>query len=143
MIRNRLLVSAYVGVMVYLVTVFFFGSTGIFAYRQLLFFQKELKENITAIDEQGKIFQQRVASLQSDPEQIRIEARTYHLVRSSEGFVRIRGRNVYPESISPGRIVRIPEKNPYSLEPFLRAFSLCISLSIFLITGFRNQRGRK
>ena len=140
MILRRLLLSLYIGGVVYLFTTLFFGSTGIVAYRELLAQHRLLLENLRRIEEQGKRLQQRIQALQSDPEQIRLEARRYHLVQSNESFVRIIGRDVESEPISPGGIVRVNLHSPYRTEPFLRAFSLCIAIVVFLLLGYRSSR---
>lgn len=140
MILRRLLLSLYIGGVVYLFTTLFFGSTGIVAYRELLAQHRLLLENLRRIEEQGKRLQQRIQALQSEPEQIRLEARRYHLVQSNESFVRIIGRDVESEPISPGGIVRVNLHSPYRTEPFLRAFSLCIAIVVFLLLGYRSSR---
>lgn len=142
MILRRVLVSLYLGGVVYLCTTLFFGSTGIVAYRELMAQHQVLLENLRRIEEQGERLKQRIVSLQSDPEQIRLEARTYHLVQGNESFIRIVGREVSSEPISPGGIVRVPQTLPFRTEPFLRAFSLCIAIVVFLFMGFRSSRKR-
>lgn len=140
MILRRLLVSLYLAGVVYLVITLFFGSTGIVAYKKLQVQHRLLVENLRRVEEQGERLQQRIQALQSDPEQIRLEARRYHLVQSNESFIRIAGREVESEAISPGGIVRGDSSSPYRPEPFLRAFSLCIGIVVFLLLGFRSSR---
>lgn len=142
MILRRLLVSLYMGGVVYLVTTLFFGSTGIVAYRELQMQHLRLVENLRRVEEQGERLQQRIQNLQSDPEQIKLEARRYHLVQSNESFIRIAGRKVESEPISPGGIVRVDSSSPYPPEPLLRAFSLCVAIVAFLLLGFRSSRRR-
>ncbi|MCX7787522.1 MAG: septum formation initiator family protein [Spirochaetes bacterium] len=142
MILKRVLVSFYIGGILYLTTTLFFGSTGIIAYKDLLIQHQLLVENLRRIEEQGERLQQRIRALQSDPEQVRLEARTYHLVQSNESFVRITGREVASEPISPGGIVRVSKTIPFKPEPFLRAFSICIAIVAFLLLGIRSSRKR-
>ncbi len=142
MILRRLLVSLYTGGVVYLSTTLFFGSTGIVAYRELLTQHQLLIENLRRNEEQGERLQRRIQNLQSDPEQIRLEARTYHLVQNNEAFVRIVGREGTSEPLSPGGIVKVSANLPFRPEPFLRAFSICIGIVVFLLLGFHPTRKR-
>lgn len=142
MILRRLLASLYIGGVVYLGATLFFGSTGIVAHRELMAKHQLLVSNLRKIEEQGERLQQRILALQSDPEQVRLEARTYHLVQSNESFIRITGREVSGEPISPGGVVRVSKAIPFRPEPFLRAFSLCIAIVVFLLLGFRSSRKR-
>ncbi|MFQ3620212.1 MAG: septum formation initiator family protein [Spirochaetales bacterium] len=139
MILRRLIISTYVCALVYLTSTLFFGSTGFLAYKELQSHYRILKENLDRIEEQGRNFQQRIAALQSDPEQIRLEARMYHLALREEGFVRIVGRTPKNEAVSPGSIVRLPPPSSFRPEPLLRAFALCIGIVVFLLLKIRSN----
>jgi len=138
--RTRLLVSAYAGLIIYLVTMFFFGGTGHFAYQSLKKQSDFLEKNVQSLGEEGRKLGYSAAALQSDSESIVKASRRLLLFRKGEGIIRVAGYRERPKPLSPGRLVVLNKISGFSFEPYLRFTAIVSSLVIFI---FYKPRLRK
>ncbi|MCL1818507.1 MAG: septum formation initiator family protein, partial [Spirochaetaceae bacterium] len=123
--RIRLLVSAYTGLILYLVTMFFFGGTGHFAYQNLKKQSNILEKNVESLRVMGRKLGYSVTALQSDSGSILKAGRRLLLLRSGEGIIRVAGYRERPKPLSPGRLVVLKkDADLQHLEPHLRTFAL-------------------
>jgi cell division protein FtsB len=129
---SRLLVSLYTAILIYLVTLFFFGATGYFAYRNLEKQFEILEKNVVNLRGRGEDLSYSVAALRSDPDRIVKEARRLLLLQPREGVIRVEGYRGKPRPLSPGGLVFLKKDNPPRAEPYLRAFAAVSGLLIFL-----------
>lgn len=142
MMQTRLFVSLYAGLLVYLVLIFFFGSTGKFAYGELEKQRDILKENVRLLRSQGEDLGYAIEALQTDPDRVVKEARNLLYLREREGVIRITGYKEKPRAVSPGGLVKAKVEIRYKPEPFLRAFALCMGIVVFIFLGFSRGNGK-
>ena len=131
--RIRLLVAAYTGLILYLVTTLFFGATGHFSYQNLTRQHEIIEKNVSGLAAQGRKLAWSVAALQSDPDSIVKEGRRLLLLQKREGIVRVEGFREKRRPLSPGGLVVLKKETVLRLEPFLRAFAVIGGLVMFLL----------
>ncbi len=136
------MISAYVGLTVYLILIFFFGSTGRFAYAELESYQSVLKQNLARLERLGTSLDYSIESLRSDRDSVAKEARTLLLLGPREGVIHVSGYNPRVQSVSPGGLLARKEEKEYRPEPFLRGLSACIAVGMFIFLGFSRRRGK-
>ena len=141
MMRTRLFTSLYAGLIVYLASLFFFGSTGWFAQSDLERRRDSLAGNISELEKQGKNLAYVMSALQSDPDRILREAVRLMLVRENEGIVRVAGYTEKPRPVSPGGLVLRRDSPPRGTEPLLRAVAAAAGVIVFLFYGLAGKRG--
>ena len=140
--RTRLLVSAYTGLVIYLVTMFFFGGTGHYAYQNLRRQTDILEKNIQNLSTVGQELAYSVVALKSDSDSIVMAGRRLLLLQKGEGLIRVAGYRERPKALSPGGIVVLnKEADILRLEPFLRAFALVGGVVVFLLYKPRRRTG--
>ncbi|MDR3200835.1 MAG: septum formation initiator family protein [Spirochaetales bacterium] len=130
--RTRLIVSAYTGLILYLVTTFFFGGTGHFAYQNTKRQLEILEKNVQSLRVQGKTLSAAVTALRSDPDRIIKEGRRLLLLQPREGIIRLTGYREKPRLLSPGGLVVLKKDTSLKLEPFLRTFAGVGGILVFL-----------
>jgi cell division protein FtsB len=141
--RARFLVSAYTSLLLYLVTTFFFGGTGHFAYRNLRKQFEILEKNTASLTVQGRKLGYAVTALRSDPQSIVKAARRLLLLQEREGIIRVDGYRERRRPLSPGGLVVLKKDEGLRPEPFLRAFALTGGLLVFLFYRPRIRLRRK
>jgi cell division protein FtsB len=122
----------YTALILYLVTTFFFGGTGHFAYKNINLQSEILKKNIQSLKIQGKALSSSVTALRSDPDSIIKEGRRLLLLGPREGIIRVTGYREKPRLLSPGGLVVLKKPVSLRLEPFLRAFAAIGGVLVFL-----------
>jgi cell division protein FtsB len=130
--RDRFLASVYTSLLLYLVSMFFFGAAGHFAYRNLKKQFEVLEKNTRSLTVQGRKLGYAVTALRSDPQSIVKAGRRLLLLREREGIIRVEGYREKPRPVSPGGLVVLKKDAGLRLEPFLRAFALAGGLLVFL-----------
>ena len=136
MMQLRLLVSAYVGLLVYLILIFFFGSTGRFAFSELESYEIVLRANIQKLETLGTALDSSIEALQSDRDRVVLEARKLLYLGGREGVIHVAGYDAHARSVSPGGLLVRKEEKEYKPEPFLRGLAACIAVATFIFLGF-------
>ena len=129
----RLLFSATLGIVTYLLLSIFLGRTGILEYGKLSAYSNRLSVNIDELDKIQQRLSDRVQALQSDPEAIRLLARRLGYFAKGEELLRIDGYNPDRQSVSPGAIVYSTMNDPDRRSLF-RAISFAVSVISFLFS---------
>ncbi|TVQ37174.1 MAG: septum formation initiator family protein [Spirochaetaceae bacterium] len=123
--------SAAIAVWTYLLLTLVFGERGMIAYARLSDYRDELSYHIGQLNERQRDLAAAAERLQSDPEEIRIEARRMGYVGRSEGLIRIPGHSVpRADSETPGE--KLPPPARWSADrSLLRALALSAALLAF------------
>jgi cell division protein FtsB len=131
----------YTAIIIYLVTLFFFGAAGHFAYKNLDRQFEVLEKNVIALKAQGQVLSYSVAALRSDPDRVVKEGRRFLLLQPREGIIRVAGYREKPRPLSPGGLVLLKKDSPPRLEPYLRAFAAVGGILFFLFYKPRREQG--
>lgn len=138
MTKNLALSSAIV-VWSYLLLTLVFGDRGIVAHAALSEYRQELLARLEQLSAIQSSLETDTRRLQTDPEQVRIEARRLGYVRESEGLIRIPGRiDAHSAVESPGEKLEAPP--PWRGD---RALFRTIALTIGLLAFFLLQTMRR
>lgn len=133
MVAKNLGLSLSISVWTYLLLTLFIGERGVTAYTMLTDYRDDLSLHIEQLAELQQELAAAATRLQSDPEQIRIEARRMGYVGPSEGLIRITGRGAAGQvAESPGEKLNVPKR--WSVErSLLRALALTVALVTFFL----------
>ena len=135
---QRILISAYLGLSAYLVASVFFGGSGVLAIRRLELYRDRLDENISELAERNMELEAEVQSLLSDPERVRLEARSLGYYADNEGVIKYSGRSVETRSVTLGRILRERmERN--DARSVLRAAALAVAVVCYIFLTYRKS----
>lgn len=114
-----------------------------FAYGRLERYEADLRSHIEVLEVQRDRLADTARRLQTDPEQIRIEARRIGYLRADEGIIRIPGwSHTEPEAEVAGEKLQRPETRTIAERSLLRALALSLGLLAFVLsqTIFRDSR---
>lgn len=103
--RTRVFLSLYLGFAVYCLVVLLFGRTGIIATRELRSYHARLEANLIQLENVNAHLVQRLDSLRSNPETIRLEARQLGYLGPNEHFLEIGGYAPPPNVVTVGSLV--------------------------------------
>lgn len=103
--RTRVFLSLYLGFAVYCLVVLFFGRTGIIATRELRTYHTRLEANLTQLENINTHLVERLDSLRSNPQTIRLEARQLGYLGPNEHFLEIGGYAPPPNVVTVGSLV--------------------------------------
>jgi hypothetical protein len=123
----------------YLVTTFFWGNTGHFAYENLEEQIENLQRNVYNLKAHGKKLGYSVAALQSDPGAIIKKSRGHLFLRQGEGIIRLKGYSEKPRPLSPGTFVNARKEGIFRPEPYLRTLAAAAVIIVFLFYRPRRE----
>lgn len=130
---SSVVTAALMGLAVYFLLQFVFGTYGVVAYAVMSDYLERSREALETALERRTEFQSEVDSLTVDAEQIRVEARRIGFVDEDEIVVRIDGRErVSAFEYDPGSLpVDVPW--PRDNRPLFRSIGLAVTLLILLL----------
>ena len=125
--------AALMGLAVYLLLQFVFGTYGVVAHAVISDYLERSQVALTRVRERRDEFQREVDSLTGDVETIRVEARRIGIVASDEIVVRVDGRERRPTyRYSPGeQPLEVPW--PRDNRPLFRAGGFAVTLLVLLV----------
>lgn len=103
--RTRLFLALYFGFAAYCLVVLIFGRTGMIATRELRSYQARLEANLTHLEKINTSLAERLDSLTSNPETIRLEARQLGFLEPNEHFMVVSGYSPPPNVVTVGSLV--------------------------------------
>lgn len=135
--------SLYVGFVVYCLATLLFGKTGVVATQDLLHYKVALEQNLQKLARLNGELGGKLASLQSDPDTIRLEARQLGYYPPNVLPVHIQGYVPPPSSYAVGSLIE-QRRERFSSDSLFRGIGFGASLVCFcLITLFvRRNDGR-
>jgi len=128
----RILFSVTIGLVTYLLLSIFLGHTGILQYQKLVHYEKQLTVNIGDLDKINSRLQDRIQSLQSDPQAVTVLARNLGYFTPNEGMIWISGYNPEVQVTSPGKIVYRQSK-AVSRKSIFRVIAFSISILTYIV----------
>ena len=138
---HRILLSIYVGMITYLILSFFFGSSGIVSMEGLERYERELEPTIADLESRNGELRGQIESLLTDPDRIRLEARSLGFYRDTEGVIRIPSGGNETRSYNLGRIL---EERPEVTDrrALFRIIAFIVVLSAYaLLSVFKGPSG--
>ena len=131
------LLAAYIGFIFYSIITFFWGDSGIIPMRNLYSYRENLEINFEILREKNRVLESTLNSLQTDPETVRLQARSLGFIEESEVLIIADAFESEQSLFKPGTIPGIPE-NPQSHTLFFRKISLLTFLFLsFIFILFR------
>ncbi len=128
----RIIISVYVGIVTYCVLLFFFGTAGLFAMKDLEKQKQVLSDNIEDLKAINRSLSDKFEALRSDRETLKLKARELGYYGEGEKVIHISGYSA-PKTFYPvGRLVKLsePGTNP---EPYFRAAGLSTAILIYIL----------
>jgi cell division protein FtsB len=122
--------------------VYFFGDSGIVAYRDLDKYEKDLAANVSNLQQRNSTLKKELAQLQTDSESNAVLARGIGLYASGEAVVKLEGLPSRSESYSVGSLLNM-KKPAENHNAFLKASALvvlCLIMASFFITSLQARR---
>jgi cell division protein FtsB len=135
---KRILLSLWIGCVVYSLTLFFFGPAGFQSMKHLESEAQRLDDNLVELQAINAKLELRAKNLESDDETIRLVARDYGYIQPGERIIKLSGSKPVNTYQVAGRILHARE-NPNSgiIFPFIAAL---IASASFLGLSFRPKR---
>lgn len=132
-LRDRLLFSGYISLLVYLVVISIIGQTGILESIRLNEARVQLKENIASIELLNRQRSDRIELLRRDPETLIVAIRQLNYLREGEGVVAIGGMsNQDKGGYKLGREVSWARKES-SNRLIVRAIAMLVGMLVFFL----------
>jgi cell division protein FtsB len=131
----KYLLTVWITFATYTVSSFFLGSTGTYAYEQLLAERDKQKANIEALRGINQELEGTLNSLKHDSDTIRIYARELGYGRRDETFVRIVGLGGAKKQRTTAGQITIPRTPSYIPDRILWFFAFCVGTGTLLLTS--------
>ncbi len=131
----RLLFAAAIGLITYLLLSVFLGQAGVLEYQRLSAYRARLESNMANLDQIQARLSERVQSLQSDPENVRLKARSLGYFEPGENLIRLPGYDPDVQVTSPGMIVYRTDR-PGDPRSLFRAIAFGIAVLSYLVSLF-------
>jgi cell division protein FtsB len=129
----KYLLTIWITLAVYTASAFFLGSTGTYAYEQLLTERNKQKTNIEALRSLNQELEGTLNSLKYDSDTIRIYARELGYGRRDETFVRIVGLGGAKKQRTTAGQLTIPRAPRYVPDTILWFFAFCAGIGTLLL----------
>jgi cell division protein FtsB len=139
----KYLMAIWITLATYTVSAFFLGSTGTYAYDQLLAERNKQLANIEALQGINQELEGSLNSLKHDADTIRIYARELGYGRRDETFVRIVGLGGAKKQRTTAGQITVPRKPAYVPDRILWFFAFCAgigALTLASISEFMRER---
>ena len=139
---RRLLPVFLAGFSVASALIFFFGDSGLTAYRKLDGYRQSLWENVQELQTRNTGLNQELASLRDDPQRSLVMARKIGLYRSGEEVVKLEGYKHSHDSYEVGDMVKL-RKSGSARNVLFKATGLTISCFLAAFAVFANRTARR
>jgi cell division protein FtsB len=139
----KYLLAVWITLALYTVSAFFLGSTGTYAYEQLLAERNKQRTNIDALQNINQELEGTLNSLKYDSDTIRIYARELGYGQQDEAFVRIVGLGGAKKQRTTAGQITIPRTPNYIPDRILWFFAFCAGIGTLLlinISEFMRER---
>ncbi|MDR0597291.1 MAG: septum formation initiator family protein [Treponema sp.] len=139
----KYLLAVWITLAAYTGSAFFLGSTGTYAYGQLLAERDKQRTNIKALQGINQELEGTLNSLRHDPDTIRIYARELGYGQRDETFVRIVGLGGAKKQRTTAGQLAVPRTPNYISDRILWFFAFCAgigTLTLISISEFMRER---
>ncbi len=136
---HRIFLSLYLGFFVYCLATLVLGKTGIVASQDLLRYKVDLERNLASLEALNSHLGTELASLQSDPSTIRLEARELGYYPSNALPVHIEGYAPAENLYAVGSLV-VERHHRYPSDALFRIVGFVGAIVTYLLTGFLSRR---
>jgi cell division protein FtsB len=123
---RRLLLIFVVGFAIASILIYFFGDSGLFAYRRLDDYRQSLAINVEKLQARNTGLAQELTSLRDDPQRSLVMAREIGLYRAGDEVVKLEGLARPPESYEVGDLLKL-RKNKTTRNTIFKATGIGIS----------------
>jgi cell division protein FtsB len=129
----KYLLAVWITLVIYTASAFFLGSTGTYAYEQLLAERAKQKTNIEALRNLNQELEGTLNSLKYDSDTIRIYARELGYGQRDEAFVRIVGLGGAKKQRTTAGQITVPRSPSYVPDRILWFFAFCAGIGTLLL----------
>jgi cell division protein FtsB len=136
---SRIIISLYLGYVVYSILMFVYGQSGLTALDELKNYRDKLVTNIEEIQETNRRLHVELDLLRSEAEYIRLESRRIGYFESDEGVIYVDGYENRRNHYTVGRIIRW-EISEDGRKRLFRSLGLAAALFVFLIMTLAKRR---
>jgi cell division protein FtsB len=141
---KRLLVSLYIGFVIYSLLVLVWGPSGYVSLKSLNNYKYKLQQNNRELVDLHEKLRTQLESLKYDSELIRLYARSLGYFDDDEQVIRVENYSNQRNFYSVGRMIRHKQTNS-DLRPLFRTFSCAAVIIVFFLFGMvkRKEHGNK
>ena len=129
---SRIIISLYVGYVVYSLLMLAYGQSGLVALGELKDYREKLVLNLAEIQETHNELRSEIDLLRSDGEYISLESRRIGYFEANEGIIHVDGYENRKNHYAVGKIIRW-EISQDDRKKLFRSLGLASALLIFLI----------
>ena len=141
---KRLLISLYIGFVIYSLLVLIWGPSGYFSLKSLNNYKNKLQQNNRELVDLHERLKIQLESLKYDSELIRLYARSLGYFDDGEQVIRVENYSNERNFYSVGRMIQQKQKNR-DFRPLFRTFACSAVIIVFLLIGMvkRKEHGDK
>jgi cell division protein FtsB len=141
---RRLFGILFAAFIVATLAIFWFGDTGIFAYRGLSAYRDRLAANVASLSSLNETLSDELASLQDDPERVEVMARDLGLFKDGDRVIRLTGADPHRVSYEVGNLLKLAKpkepRTPWLKTSLAGAAAVACALLV-LLRGIRRKKG--
>lgn len=139
---NRLVPIGIAAFIVASLAIFFFGDSGLSAFRGLTRYQSSLEANVESLKQRNQDLQAELDRLKTDPESVRVLARDIDMYAPGDTVVKMVGRPPKPESYAVGDLLYLRRSEPTGNVRFKEA-AIGIGAGAVLVAFFTAMAARR
>lgn len=136
---KRLLLSLYIGFVIYSLLVLIWGPSGYFSLKSLNIYKYKLQQNNRELVDLHEQLKTQLESLKYDSELIRLYARSLGYFDDREQVVRVENYSNQRNFYSVGRMIQLKQTDR-DLRPLFRTFSCAAVIIVFLLFGMAKRK---
>ncbi len=141
---RRILFPLAVGFLFSSLLIYFFGDSGIVAYRAMAAYRESLNANVGSLISLNDRLKGELDGLQEDPWKLEVLAGELGLYREGDRVIRLEGTAASPVTYEAGNLLKLSRRN-VTRNPMLKAagLGLAVFIGIFSLTAARARRKRE
>lgn len=137
---SRIIISLYIGYVVYSLLTLVYGQSGLTALGELRAYSEKLVRNLEEIQETNRRLHTEIGLLRSEAEYIRLESRRIGYFEPDEGIIHIEDYENRKNHYAVGKIIRW-EISQDARKKLFRSLGLASALLMFLVMTLSRRKG--
>lgn len=136
----RLLLSVYIGFVLYSLLILFWGNSGFFSLQKLNNYHSRLIENNINLSKLNKELKSQMETLKHDSETIKVYARALGYFDQNERVMKVDGFRSKKNFYAVGKIVKFSEEDK-NLQPIFRTSAIIVGIVAYFVLN--SIKGKK
>ena len=141
MMFRRILLSGYIGFLVFITLSLFFAQGGLLEARDLSFYKSYLEKNIEDLKEINQDLTQELKALSTSPDTLKLHARDYGYYEKDERVIKVQGAPQGRQYYKLGTLLK-RNSTPPAPNPAFHLTGIGVALTAFVLLTLRHRKQR-